>query len=130
MLLSTGLIYVVYLYFISSNKMCHCHVLHNIRILKITVSCGVTPCSLASMYWHFRGACCLHHEGQSSILTICAAGSSKTLPCIYLRCGHTSQDSTFHRQWRQNLKFSSKIIYHFQNCKTNNFFIIISRFYF
>jgi hypothetical protein len=25
----------------------------------------VAPCSLVEVYRHFRGACCLHHQGNS-----------------------------------------------------------------
>jgi hypothetical protein len=32
--------------------------------MKMTVFWGVAPCSLVEVHRRFRGACCLHHEGD------------------------------------------------------------------
>jgi hypothetical protein len=34
--------------------------------MKMAVFCIVAPCSLVEVYRHFRGACCLHHQGDES----------------------------------------------------------------
>jgi hypothetical protein len=36
------------------------------RILKMTVSCDVAPCSLVEMFRRFRGCYCLRHQGSGS----------------------------------------------------------------
>jgi hypothetical protein len=32
--------------------------------MKMTVFWVVASCSLVDVYWHFRGACCLHYQGD------------------------------------------------------------------
>jgi hypothetical protein len=59
---------------------------------KMTVFCDVVPCSLAEVYWNFRGACCLHHQGgvlhtallRSPFLRLVWPGSglSSLIPCL------------------------------------------------
>jgi hypothetical protein len=34
--------------------------------MKMAVFWVVVPCSLVEVYWHFRGACCLHYQDNSS----------------------------------------------------------------
>jgi hypothetical protein len=34
------------------------------KLLKMAVFWVVASCSLVEVYWHFRGACCLHHQGD------------------------------------------------------------------
>jgi hypothetical protein len=44
--------------------------------MKKTVFWDVAPCSLVEVFWRFRGACCLHHQGDSTRLH--GARSQKT----------------------------------------------------
>jgi hypothetical protein len=32
--------------------------------MKMTIFWDVVPCSLVEVYRHFRGACCLHYQGD------------------------------------------------------------------
>jgi hypothetical protein len=34
--------------------------------MKTTALWDVAPCSLVEIYRHFRGACCIHHQGDKS----------------------------------------------------------------
>jgi hypothetical protein len=34
------------------------------RYMKMAVFWVVALCSLVEVYWHFRGCCCLHHQGD------------------------------------------------------------------
>jgi hypothetical protein len=36
--------------------------------MEIAVFWVVAPCSLVEVYQHFRGPCCLHHQGDDSTL--------------------------------------------------------------
>jgi hypothetical protein len=39
--------------------------------MKMTVLWDVAPCSLVEVYWCFKGAYCLHHQGdQSSLIAL------------------------------------------------------------
>jgi hypothetical protein len=39
---------------------------HDILHMKMNVLRDVEPCSLVTVYRHFRGACCLHHQGGTN----------------------------------------------------------------
>jgi hypothetical protein len=36
--------------------------------MKMAVFWVVAPCSLVEVYRRFKGACCLHHEGEPDVL--------------------------------------------------------------
>jgi hypothetical protein len=52
--------------------------------MKMTVFWVVVPCSLVEFYQRFRGACCLHHQGNDGgALLIEAATTSEMLVNLY-----------------------------------------------
>jgi hypothetical protein len=51
--------------------------------MKMAVFWVVAPCSLAEVYRHFRGACCLHHRGDDIFLIMEAASTPKTSVNFY-----------------------------------------------
>jgi hypothetical protein len=45
---------------------------HNVNTsLKMTAFCDITPCSLVEVYWRFRNACCLYHQGKNFFVCSC-----------------------------------------------------------
>jgi hypothetical protein len=52
--------------------------------MKITVTGDVVPCSLVEVYQRFRGACCLHHQGNEyTTMMMEAVSTSETLVNFY-----------------------------------------------
>jgi hypothetical protein len=47
----------------NKNKLVRFHVLMVVN-MKMTASWDTTPCNLIEVDWHFRGANCLHHQGN------------------------------------------------------------------
>jgi hypothetical protein len=47
--------------------------------MKMTVFWDIAQCSLVEVYRHFKGACCLHHQG----MIMEAAGTSEMLVNFY-----------------------------------------------
>jgi hypothetical protein len=67
--------------------------LRTFRMMKITVFWVVAPCSPVEVYQHFRGTCCLHHQGD------------ETLVNLYQTTRHYNpEDSHLHTHRRENLK--------------------------
>jgi hypothetical protein len=52
---------------------------------KMAVFWVVVPCSLVEVYQCFRGPCCLHHQGDESLIALMmeAARTSETLVNFY-----------------------------------------------
>jgi hypothetical protein len=69
----------------------------------------IAPCSLVEVYQRFRGACCLHHQGDEWMMME-AARTSETLVNVYqtTRC-YSPEDSHLRTYRRENLK--SYLIY-------------------
>jgi hypothetical protein len=68
---------------------------------------NVAPCSLVEVYRRFRGACCLHHQGDESLVALMmeAASTSETSVNFYqtTRC-NTPEDSHLHTRSHEKLK--------------------------
>jgi hypothetical protein len=51
------------------------------KCMKIAVFWVVAPCSLVEVYQRFRGPCCLHHQGASSLTAV--RTSNPTEKCMH-----------------------------------------------
>jgi hypothetical protein len=70
--------------------------------LKLRIFWDVLPCSQLNVDRHFRGVCCLHHQGA---LIMEAARTSETLVDIQLRTWqYIPEDSEHHTRRRENFK--------------------------
>jgi hypothetical protein len=71
----------------------------DVQIYKMDVSWDVAPCSLVEAYRRFRGAFCLHYQGDEAVST------SETSVNFYqtTRC-NIPEDRHLHTRCRENLK--------------------------
>jgi hypothetical protein len=74
----------------------------------------VAPCSLVEVYRHFRGACCLHHQGDDRpddggiALIIETARTSETSVSFYQTSRRNNlEDSHLHTPRRKDLRSQS-----------------------
>jgi hypothetical protein len=64
--------------------------------MKMAVLWDVEPCSLLEVYWHFRGACYLHHQALS-------ASTSETSVDFYQTTQHNNlEDNHLHTLFHEN----------------------------
>jgi hypothetical protein len=94
-----------------------------IFLLKKAVFWDVAPCSLVEVYRRFRGAYCLHYQGDEE-----AANTSETSVNLYQIIRHNDpEDSHLHTRRHENLKSQdilvSCIIY---EININNLVILFS----
>jgi hypothetical protein len=76
-------------------------------ILRWAVFWVVAPCSLVEIYQRFRGPCCLHYQGDESLIALMmeAAKSSETLVNFYQTTRrYNPEDSDLRTNRRENLK--------------------------
>jgi hypothetical protein len=62
----------------------------------------VAPCSLVEVYRYFRGAYCLHHEGDSNSKAVSISKTPENLYNTTRR--NNSEDSHLHTRRHENLK--------------------------
>jgi hypothetical protein len=83
--------------------------------MKMTVLWDVAPCSLVKVYRRFRGVCCLHHQGDESLIALIglieAASTSETSVNYQTRRRNIPEDRHLHTRRRENLK-SHLVHYH------------------
>jgi hypothetical protein len=64
----------------------------------------LAPCNLEDVYQRFRGACCLHHQGDDALM-LEAARTSETLANFYQTTWrYNPEDSHLLTHRRENLK--------------------------
>jgi hypothetical protein len=77
----------------------------------MTVFWNVAPFSMVEVYEHFRGACCLHHQGDDDLLTALMTRASSTSEMsvnYYQTTWHNiPEDSHLQTQYCENLKSQS-----------------------
>jgi hypothetical protein len=62
--------------------------------MKMTVFWDVAPCSLVEIYRRFRGAYCLHHQGDHSVQNILSYLKIKTYATMGVKLGFTPKERT------------------------------------
>jgi hypothetical protein len=68
--------------------------------MKMTVFWEVAPCSLVEIYWRFKGAYCLHHQGGESVMMEAASTSETSI--------------NFYRTTRRNIPKVSHLQFEFR----------------
>jgi hypothetical protein len=66
--------------------------------MKMAVFWVVVPCSLVEVYQHFRGACCLHHQGDE------AESTSETTLVNFIQTTQWSNPEDSHIQQYHGVK--------------------------
>jgi hypothetical protein len=92
-----------------------------------TVFWIVAPCSLVEVYRRFRGPCCLHHQGDESLIME-AASTPETSVNVYQTTRHNNpEDSHLKKNIRLNL--GSACYQKFQNLSDHDIIIIFSYYF-
>jgi hypothetical protein len=67
----------------------------------------VAPFSLVEVYRHFRGTCCLNHQGddEEALMTETASTSEMSVNFYQTTRRYNPEDSHLHIPRRENLKF-------------------------
>jgi hypothetical protein len=50
--------------------------------MKMAVFWVVAPCSLVEVYQRFRGPCCLHYQGDESLIHISTVSAPELIPSL------------------------------------------------
>jgi hypothetical protein len=71
--------------------------------LKMTVFWYVVPCSLVEVYQHFRGACCLHNQGDVALMMEAASTPETSVNFYQTIWCNIPEDSHLHTHHHENL---------------------------
>jgi hypothetical protein len=73
-------------------------------ILKMAVVSVVAPCNLIEVYRRFRGACCLHHQGDDHLKLEGATISETSVNFYETTQRYNPEDSQLYTHRCENLK--------------------------